>query len=356
MARARYFVLLALLTLGCRGSQSRLPVVTIPRYEGNLDTTGRGYLLEMKYDPLDEPVAWPHPDTLLIAHLEQYSSADVFSHTCEGSGFFRVELTGAAGARAISLGDPACRIVGSHEGFALAPRARVAVGSLSSPINRSVLIRMALDSGRLDTLGTDCRFYGNPAIAADEHTIAIPALCAGRGRSEWQLYLVETSAGGLHPIPTDSGCSAAEPGWDPTARQITFTRDCSDGRDFAVEVAITDLTGDRRRSVARGYAPVWSPDGRWIACLHTTYGTDGGTVIRLVRPDGTSDMEVFRSRDETTYTRGWGPRRDGEPTGRLVWSPDSRWIAFSRRYDRGTSVWRVNIESHEAHRITRHDR
>jgi Tol biopolymer transport system component len=37
----------------------------------------------------------------------------------------------------------------------------------------------------------------------------------------------------------------------------------------------------------------------------------------------------------------------------LVWSPDSRWIAFSRRFDRGASVWRVEVETGRVKQVTR---
>jgi Tol biopolymer transport system component len=47
---------------------------------------------------------------------------------------------------------------------------------------------------------------------------------------------------------------------------------------------------------------------------------------------------------------------EGEPYGPLVWSPDGRWVAFSRAYDRGTSVWRVNVHTGEVLQVTREAR
>ena len=44
------------------------------------------------------------------------------------------------------------------------------------------------------------------------------------------------------------------------------------------------------------------------------------------------------------------------PWTTLLWSPDSRWLAFSRMFGAGTSIWRVDVESGIVQQVTRPDR
>jgi TolB protein len=70
--------------------------------------------------------------------------------------------------------------------------------------------------------------------------------------------------------------------------------------------------------------PAWSPDGRRIAFVAYLHGADPFTIgqgdaeIFVVRADGGHPLAVSRN-------RAW----DGDP----AWSPDGRWIVFTRRSD-----------------------
>lgn len=67
--------------------------------------------------------------------------------------------------------------------------------------------------------------------------------------------------------------------------------------------------------------------------------------IHVVSQHGTGDHEIFRNTRRSTYSRGRGLMLEGQPGGQLMWSPDGWWIAFSRRYDPGASVWRVEVKT-----------
>lgn len=95
-------------------------------------------------------------------------------------------------------------------------------------------------------------------------------------------------------------------------------------------------------------APTWSPDGTQLAFLR------GHIVGRLV----TSRMSLY-----VAAAKGTGPRRvarcDGcgdRLDGRLAWSPDSKWIAFSRAKRTGRrrliwSIWVVAAAGGKPHRL-----
>ena len=348
-------VLVTIGILACAASQNS-PVATIPRYRGQLTPDDARFITRMNYDPFDAPFAWLPTDQILIGHSEVYSSADVFSRTCAGSGFYWVSLTTGI-TRAVSIGEPACEAASAHDGAAADPQGRWIVYSASVPINSSRLFRLDLPSSRIDTLRTGCRIYHDqPAVSRDGRLIAGRGLCRDRNQDYYRIYVTGADGSGLRPISTSESASDEMPAWSPDGRHIVFQRSRGELRDRIEEISIQDLDGSHRRSLTRGGWPAWSPDGQWIAFLSTSSGRRYEQTLRIIRPDGTDERVVFESRESGTYSRGWGPIPEGLPSGPLVWSPDSRWIAFTRPFDAGSSVWRVEIASSRLVRVTAPDR
>lgn len=115
--------------------------------------------------------------------------------------------------------------------------------------------------------------------------------------------------------------SAKRGDWSPDGRRLVF-----DGRfyrtlfDFDIGVINADGTGVRRitRGPERDIFAVWSPDGRWIA--FTRLKKEGGIPdLWLVRPNGRGAHLLTR--------KGFSP----------AWLPDGRRIAF----DTPGGIWTV---------------
>jgi Tol biopolymer transport system component len=121
-------------------------------------------------------------------------------------------------------------------------------------------------------------------------------------------------------------------------------------------VAVVNADGTGAQRLIAGHAPTWSPDGRWIAFVDFESGDRRTLGIFVVRADGIGRRQVFRNAVRTTFTRGVGEIREGGPMSPLLWSPDGQWIVFSRVYDGGTSIWRVDVESALVEPVTRPDR
>jgi tricorn protease len=81
-------------------------------------------------------------------------------------------------------------------------------------------------------------------------------------------------------------------------------------------------------SGAHEKAPFWSPDGKWISYFSDETGED---EIFLISQDGTEKIRL------TNDGHGW---RRG-----MVWSPDSKMIAFS---DKDNKFYYINVESKES--------
>ena len=145
--------------------------------------------------------------------------------------------------------------------------------------------------------------------------------------------------------------------WAPGGNRLAISR----GRD----IYLIRRDGSEMRRIAKDAdSPRWSPDGHWILYMVTNETPDFGFVqsLRVVRPSGTGRHLVVKRAlipawspggDRIAFYRfmpGGGSneqadlftvRRDGTGERRLtstmwreegppVWSPDGRWLAFSR--------------------------
>lgn len=135
----------------------------------------------------------------------------------------------------------------------------------------------------------------------------------------YKIFVFDLVTGKAYPLFTGSE-HGFYPSWGPDSRTLAFSAQMRDDSD--IWVAELDLNTPQKilkriRLVAglRGAdtKPVWSPDGRWIAFVHTwEVGTeDIADEVFIIRPDGSGLKKVCRL----------APRRDVE---RLHWLADSR--------------------------------
>lgn len=343
------------LLLACSAPGVQQSATPLPRFRGPLDSTEARWVTGMNYDPSDAPLLWRDPDTLLVAHVELYTMADVGGATCGGSGFFAVPVTPGM-ARVISVGRPACNAAYRAGWPAVDPTGHWVVFSARTEPNNSALVRFELATGRVDTLRTGCAIYADePAWSYDGRAIAFRGLCESRDQDEWALYVIHADGTGLRTLPGESGYSAESPSWSPDGRRLAYVRSRMTDSSYSAEIAIVDSDGGGRRVLASGDAPAWSPDGKWIAYVAHRAGDLRDAEVHLIRPDGSGDRLLVRSHDRSMFRRGWGPIREGLPGGPLVWSPDGTWLAFARGFDRSTSVWRVNVETGDVRQVTRRE-
>jgi len=236
------------------------------------------------------------------------------------------------------------------------PEGRWIVYSAHIPVNTSGLFKLELSNDRIDTLRTGCRVYlDQPAVSRDGRRIAARGLCRDRNTDDYRIYVAAADGSGLHAVSGSDRARDEMPDWSPDGRQIVFQRIRGSLSEAVAELTIQDLDAGAGRRLTRGYWPVWSPDGQWIAFLYSSGGRDDQT-LRVIRTNGMDERVVFQSKERGTYSRGWGPMAEGLPSGPLVWSPDSRWIAFTRAFDVGSSVWRVDVNSNRVLQVTAPDR
>jgi Tol biopolymer transport system component len=302
----------------------------------------------MDYQPVTVPIAWTATG-LLVAHQETYSYADVFTSTCGGSGFYLIRP--AAPPQTISQGEPACGALRHDGNVAVDPTARSVVYSVWMEPNNSGLVRLDVQTGRADTLNTGCAVYlEHPSVSPDGASIAAVGLCEGRDQESYSLYVMRADGSGLREVAKEVAEDPAA--WSADGRWLAFV---DNSREPEIRLSITPSAGGTPRAITSGGNPAWSPDGRWIAFVDMGSSADEQSLF-LVRADGSGRRVLYRNDARGTFSKGWGPMREGVPSGPLVWSADSRSIAFPRRFRRGTSVWTVDFESGRVHQLTQPDR
>ena len=97
-------------------------------------------------------------------------------------------------------------------------------------------------------------------------------------------------------------------------REVAFLSDSGGHANLWITTAddlqLRQVTHEREASVALG-APVWSPDGQWIAFVSSRGNRGLGFGVWAVQPDG-------------------GNVRNLAPSGLgMAWSPDARWVYYS---------------------------
>jgi Tol biopolymer transport system component len=151
------------------------------------------------------------------------------------------------------------------------------------------------------------------------------------------LFTLRTDSSGLHQL-TKRARAESDPEWSPNGQQIAYSEsvglpDCNGGYCNIVDssvIWVIDATGRHPRRVTqalqeattssesapfRDSSPTWSPDGRWIAFVHSLNDIGSGEAspndgIYVVGVDGQGLRRVLK--------------RGGSPG----WSPDGKTLAF----------------------------
>ncbi|HUF77270.1 MAG TPA: PDZ domain-containing protein [Longimicrobiales bacterium] len=162
----------------------------------------------------------------------------------------------------------------------------------------------------------------------------VRALMEARG----EVFTVPTENGDPRNLTRTSDAAERAPVWSPDGARVAWFSD--EGGAYALQIAPQDGLGEvRTLSIGESrmaWTPAWSPDGERLAFV------DHVARIRVV--------EVESGEITTADTDG---SASGRTEVRPVWSPDSRWLAYSKSFPnnlRRIVVW--SRESGETHELT----
>ena len=120
-------------------------------------------------------------------------------------------------------------------------------------------------------------------------------------------------------------------------------------RPYSGSIAVTPVSGSGKPSIvaSAGFAPVWSPNGRWIACFRQS---DSGFAVWRIEP---ASGEASKLAEGEILTPGY----TASPylmigTSHLSWSPDSSMIAYSARTDGFSNISIVSADGTQNRSLT----
>jgi tricorn protease len=149
------------------------------------------------------------------------------------------------------------------------------------------------------------RYLTGFALSPDGERLAIVT----RG----EVFSVPVEEGVTLSVTRGSGAREKGVGFGAKGKRVVYVTDAS-GEE---EIVTADAWGRGETKDVRKakkshwlFAPMWSPDGKWIAYADQTH------TLYVVEADGGSPQEVDRS--------------DQQEIRQYVWSPDGRWLAYMK--------------------------
>jgi len=182
---------------------------------------------------------------------------------------------------------------------------------------------------------------GLPAPSPNGQTIAY-----GSGSTGW-LYRWETGPEVFDPadygLPSYRDAHIGSPSWSPDGKKLAWIVSGAFAADRSIQMGVVVFDLETRTAqllhlyepaFGDGWpaAPVWSPDGQWLAFTAWAQDPDeaGVWVVRADREQGKEYQSLF-----TEYHLG-----GSHP----VWISNGRWLAFNRALqDGGTSSWATQV-------------
>lgn len=149
------------------------------------------------------------------------------------------------------------------------------------------------------------------------------------------VFTAPAKEGEVRNLTASQGVREMAPVWSPDGRWVAYLSDRSG--EYEIYVRASDGTGEERRVTTDGdiwrFPLVWSPDSRMLA-----YG-DKRQRLRYVNVETGQSVDVDHStnNDITNYT----------------WAPDSRWLAYTKLGDNQFSeIWVYSLANAKARKLT----
>jgi TolB protein len=203
-----------------------------------------------------------------------------------------------------------------------------AVAFVSSRRGNPGIFLIDVASGRVERLvarGSTGR--GDPAFSRDGRFIAYTRSFRGSD------ILVARADGSSPRVLFRDGRENTEPTWAPDGTRIAFVRN--------TRVAVVSVRTRRARLLSPGNewarSPAWAPNGRSIAFVRIPVNSDRGRLA-VMRPDGSGLRNLVPQLQDVVD---------------LAWSPDSRWLVFTRRISPDSDLFRVRLSDGIVRKVTR---
>jgi tricorn protease len=149
------------------------------------------------------------------------------------------------------------------------------------------------------------------------------------------IFSVPAEHGEIENLTNTQGVRELYPSWSPNGKYITYVSDASGEYEIYL---LENKKGAEAKQLSSGskawkYMPVWSPDSKYIAF------SDRNMKLWLI--------DVATGKQQEVNTATMNEIRD------YIFSPDSRWITYTREGNNGLSaIWVYNLETSKNTQLT----
>ncbi|CAN5652198.1 S9 family peptidase [soil metagenome] len=176
------------------------------------------------------------------------------------------------------------------------------------------------------------------------------------------LWLVDVEDGEARRL-TSGNNRDEQPAWSPSGRQIAFVSNRHRDPDLTwrSDVYVVDVRGGDVRRITGGRGqrdfgqPVWSPDGRWIACLGHRWVARVSTQYEVwrFRANSETDGQNLTAGNDLDAAGAMNSDLSGFAIVRPAWSAEGDAILFAAAVEGSYEIWRVDVAEREVERLTR---
>ncbi|MFQ5629956.1 MAG: PDZ domain-containing protein, partial [bacterium] len=155
-----------------------------------------------------------------------------------------------------------------------------------------------------------------------------------------EIFSVPAKHGVIRNLSNSSGVAERYPAWSPDGKTLAYWSDRSG--EYELTVRNADGSGSEQKLTALGagyrYQPYWSPDSKKLAFV-----------------DKEMDIQIYdRDSGKTTKVdKGLFMFHGGLSQFSVSWSSDSRWLAYSRGLNSGsTAIFLFDAKNNQYHQVT----
>jgi len=212
--------------------------------------------------------------------------------------------------------------------------------------NRRLWLRQTGAETATEIISNDQYFYGALEFSPDSQYLYLHRIHrTDEAAPTVSLYRMSLPGGFITKLSSLEANSDVK--FSPDGKRMAFIRSYPETRETALIIARSDGAEERTLSVRRPpekylHAPVWSPDGKTLACH---YNINGGLQYRIVA------IPIDGGGEKIISTQLW-------EVSQLTWLPDGSGLVMTAvqhtpgSMPSNSQVWRIDYPSGEARRIT----
>lgn len=219
------------------------------------------------------------------------------------------------------------------------------------PIGDDVILLVNARNGRFEQMDVPSFTY-DVAFSPDGKRV-LYAISRGLGFGS-EVWMMDRNGRNREQIINDPAHVIAYPRWSPTGEAIAYILMPDSNIPFTVgELVLTDGNGRNERVIApadagHGYPPVWSPDGRQVAFVVRENAGESAADIAASYLESNIYLADAASGGVRAVTRFAGSLTEAP-----VWSPDGAWLAFSTDAGGVPDIWLAEVATSEVQQVTR---